>query len=137
MDLTTVDLQPFLRPNPLKAAQRTLVDAWAPVLAILLTNRYGDLITADVRPVFVSAAADAIQRRLDKPNAMVSSQSVNGASVSYSASLLAWFAADELDQLDELAGRPSGIQSVRTPASVATWWPNRYRPCAAEADDDV
>ena len=137
MILTTTDLQPFLRPNPLKAAQKTLVDAWAPVLAVLLRKRYGDLITDDLEKVFVSVAADAIQRRLDKPNAMVASQSVNGAAVTYSASLGAWFTPEELDQLDELAGRPSGIRSVRTPADPATWGLNRYRAGAGEADDEV
>ena len=137
MDLTTTKLQPFLRPNPLKVAQQTLVDAWAPVLAVLLTKRYGDLITPDLEPVFASVAADAIQRRLDKPNAMVASQSVNGAAVTYAGSLGAWFLPEEIAQLDGLVDMPSGIRSVRTPADPATWSPNRYRPGVGEADDEV
>lgn len=137
MNITTADLQPFLRPNPLKAAQATLVGAWAPVLALLLTHRYGDRITDELRPVFVSAAAGAIQRRLDKPNAMIASQSVGNAAVSYSASLAAWFAPEELEELDDLVGQPVGIRSVRMQADPATWWANRYLSCKAVPDDAV
>lgn len=139
MQLATSDLQPFLRPNPLKAAQKTLVDAWAPVLALLLTKRYGEALDAEpeIEPVFHAAAASAVQRRLDKSNSMVASQSVGNASVSYSASLLAWFAPEELAELDEISGKPVGIRSVRAAVDPATWLPNRHRSCAGEADDAV
>jgi hypothetical protein len=118
LDLTVEKLQPFLTPNPLPTKKATLVTAWAPVLAALLNARFGDRITTGEggnEAVFVSAAADAIQRRLDKPNRQVASQSVNGASVSYHATLLAWFAESELSQLDALVGA-SGVRTYRTPA---------------------
>lgn len=115
MQLTKQKLQPFLRPNPLKTAQATLVDAWAPVLAALLNARYGAAITEELEPVFVSAAATAIQRRLDKPNQMISTQSVNGAAVGYSASLKAWFYPGELAELNGLVGK-GGVRTYRTPA---------------------
>lgn len=119
MQLELSKLQPFLRPNPLPQNKKTLVNAWAPVLALLLTKRYGESITdtgdAATEPVFVSSAASAIQRRLDKPNQMINAQSVNGASATYNASLLAWFDPAELSELDSFAGK-GGIRTVRTPA---------------------
>lgn len=115
LNLVASDLQPFLTPNPLPSRKATLVQAWCPVLAALLNARYGDRITEDNQPVFVSTAADAIQRRLDKPNSMVVSQSVNGAAVTYSASLRSWFYDAELAQLDALVG-VSGARSVRMSA---------------------
>jgi hypothetical protein len=115
VELQLSNVQPFLNPNPLPSKKETLVTAWCPVLAALLTARYGDRITEALKPVFVSTAADAIQRRLDKPNRMVTSQGVNGATVSYSASLKAWFYDEELAQLDSLVGS-GGIRTYRTPA---------------------
>lgn len=113
--LTSEELQPFLTPNPLRAKQKTLVDAWAPVLAALLNARFGAAITEELEPVFVSAAATAVQRRLDKTNQMISSQSVNGAAVTYSASLKAWFYPGELAELSMLLGR-GGVRSYRMSA---------------------
>ncbi|MEE8667230.1 MAG: hypothetical protein SOI13_05345 [Bifidobacterium mongoliense] len=127
MQLTVEKLQPFLRPNPLPDAQRQLVSSWAPVIALLLSRRYGDAITTGdegTEPVFVSAAADAIQRRLDRPNSTVAAQSVNGASVTYSANLLAWFSPAELAQLDSFTGS-GGIRTIRTPAPDAIRYGNR------------
>lgn len=119
MQLTLEKLQPFLMPNPLPQRKKTLVIAWAPVLALLLSKRYGSSITSEgeaaTEPVFVSAAASAIQRRLDKTNQMIAAQSVNGASVTYTASLLAWFDSAELSELDSFAGI-GGIRTIRTPA---------------------
>lgn len=109
------DLQPFLTPNPLPSRKQALVTAWCPVLGALLMARYGDRITDDNKAVFASTAADAIQRRLDKPNSMVVSQSVNGAAVTYSGSLRSWFHDAELAQLDALVG-PTGTRSVRMSA---------------------
>jgi hypothetical protein len=129
MQLTVEKLQPFLLPNPLPEAKRQLVASWAPVIALLLSRRYGDAVTtgdAGTEPVFVSAAADAIQRRLDRPNPTVAAQSVNGASVTYTANLLAWFSPSELAQLDSFTGS-GGIRTIRTPALDSIRYGNRLR----------
>jgi len=122
--LSLAELQPFLTPNPLPAAKASLVTAWCPVLDALLNTRYGERITFENAAVFASAAADAIQRRLDRSQRGVASQSVNGASVSYSASLWAWFYASELAELDALVGA-AGVRSVRMSAPDATRFGNR------------
>lgn len=134
LTLNRATLQPFLTPNPLPTKKATLVDAWGPVLAVLLNGRYGDRITPEVEVVFISAAADAIQSRLDKPNRMIASQSVNGASVSYSSSLRAWFTPGELGELDALVGR-SGVRTYRTPAPSAVISANRFE--SMPGGDDV
>lgn len=126
MELQLSDVQPFLNPNPLPSKKETLVTAWCPVLAALLTARYGGRITEALTLVFVSTAADAIQRRLDKPNRMVNSQAVNGASVSYSASLRSWFYEEELAQLDSLVGA-GGIRTYRTPTPDGIRFGNMVR----------
>jgi guanyl-specific ribonuclease Sa len=126
VELQLSDVQPFLNPNPLPSKKETLVTAWCPVLAALLTARYGGRITEALTLVFVSTAADAIQRRLDKPNRMVNSQAVNGASVSYSASLRSWFYEEELAQLDSLVGA-GGIRTYRTPTPDGIRFGNMVR----------
>ena len=124
MELSLESLESFLTPNPLPSKSEVLVRAWCPVLAALLSARYGDRITDELEPVFVSVAADAVQRRLDKPNRMVSTQSVNGASVGYAASLWAWFRDSELAQLDALVGI-GGTRSVRMGVSDTVRLGNR------------
>lgn len=123
--LSPENLRPYLTPNPLPNKFATLVDAWAPVLEALLAARFGDRITADNQAVFVSAAADAIQRRLDRTNRSVMAQSVNGASVSYSASLWAWFYRSELAELDGLVS-VAGARSVRMQAPPTVVAGNRF-----------
>ncbi|KAE8127299.1 hypothetical protein [Bifidobacterium tibiigranuli] len=128
MQLTAEKLQPFLLPNPLPDAKQRLVSAWAPVVALLLTKRYGHAITAGDEgnePVFASAAADAIQRRIDRPNSTVAAQSVNGASVTYTTILLAWFSPTELAQLDSFSGT-GGIRTIRTPVPDDVRYGNRF-----------
>lgn len=126
MELKLENVQPFLTPNPLPSKRQALVTAWCPVLLALLNSRYGSRITTELEPIFVSTAADAIQRRLDKPNRMVNSQAVNGASVSYSASLRSWFYEEELAQLDSLVGA-GGIRTYRTPAPDGIRFGNMVR----------
>lgn len=116
LNLTLEDVTPFL--PPLTAAQTTRITAWLPVLNALLDARYGDAITVERRPVFVSTAADAIERRLGRPAGMVDAQAIGSANVRYNrrASLAVWFLPEELAQLDDLAGFGRSVRSVRTPA---------------------
>lgn len=117
MTLTTAlaDIEPFLDPT-LTTAEETRVEAWLPVLDLLLNARYGALITDDLEPAFFSAIADAIRDRLDRPGNVIQQQA-GPASVRYTdrASMLSWFSPDALDQLDSLCGI-SGTSFIRTPA---------------------
>jgi hypothetical protein len=135
VELKPEDLTPFLTP---KQATDSRVESWASVLAALLTQRYGDRITSQLRPVFVSAAADAIGRRADKTSSMVAQESIGPASVRWEtrSSLGGWFLPEELAQLDQLtSGVPTGTSTVRMSApdgqrfgNVHTHW---------EDDDDL
>lgn len=133
MDLTREKLGPFL--PALTPDQGTKVDAWITVLGPLLNARYGDAITTELEPVFVSAAADAIIRRLGRPRNGAIEERVGPASIKRDPSYLLsqWFLPEELTQLDELVGVGAGtIRSHRTPAPDEHRFGNRYRP---EADD--
>lgn len=116
LNLTIEDVTPFL--PTLNSAQTIRVGAWIPVLSMLLDKRYGDRITIDDRVLFVSASADALERRLSKPAGMIDSQSIGSASVKYNsrAALARWFLPEELDQLDDACGLGGGIRSVRAAA---------------------
>lgn len=125
LELTLAKVQPFL--PPLSAAQSERVEAWLPVLQLLLNRRYGDKITdaesvpegqEATEPLFVSVAGDAIARRLTRPNGLIDQQAVGPASVRYNAraNLAVWFLPEELAQLDDIAGFGRSVRSVRTPA---------------------
>lgn len=138
--LTMELVEPFL--PALKPAQQTRVTAWLPVLQLLLNGRYGDLITQEPdggnEAVFVSAAADAIERRLGRPG-MVLQQNIGPAGVRYDprANLASWFLAEELAQLDEITGIGT-IRSKRTPAPDAQRFGNRLScwPDTVDETDD-
>ncbi|MGW9345593.1 hypothetical protein ACWGR3_28990, partial [Streptomyces albidoflavus] len=97
LNLVIEDVTPFL--PTLSTVQYTRTAAWLPVVSALLDARYGDAIVADNRVLFVSAAADAIERRLGKPAGPIDSQSMGPASVKYNAraALSRWFLPEELD----------------------------------------
>lgn len=126
MELTPEKVRPFL--TPAQAAD-SRVDAWCPVLAALLTARYGDRVTATVEPVFVSTVADAIGRRADKKQSQVDRQAVGPASVQWSArsSLGAWLFPEEIAQLDELVGL-GGTRTVRMSAPSQVRFGNLVAP---------
>ena len=130
LDLTLMKMDPFL--PQMTADQRSKVVAWIPVLQLLLNARYGDRITTEPiggnEVAFVSAAADAVSRRLTKPSALVDSQAIGPANVRYNqrAHLAKWFLPEELSELDGLAGL-SSIRTVRTPAPDAIRFGNRMR----------
>lgn len=129
MDLTRAKLDPFL--PTLSTAQSTKVNAWITVLGPLLNQRYGEAITTKLEPVFVSAAADAIIRRLERPRSGALRERVGPASIDRDARFLlaAWFLPEELAQLDDLVGAGTGvIRSHRTPAPDEQRFGNRYRP---------
>jgi hypothetical protein len=117
------DVEPFL--PTLKAAQIVRAEAWLPVLALHLDARYGAQITAAVEPAFFSAAADAIEDRLQRPGGGLIQQSIGPASARYSdrSALLRWFPPERLDELDVLVGL-GGIRTVRTPAPDAIRYGN-------------
>lgn len=131
LELTMEKVQPFL--PPLSATQTEKVNAWLPVLQLLLNARYGDRITTQAvdgipanEPLFVATAADAIDRRLVRPNGLIDQQSIGPASVRYNprANLAAWFLPEELAQLDGATGSGS-IRSKRTPAPDGIRFQNR------------
>lgn len=145
LNLTIGDVTPFL--PPLNTAQTTRVTAWLPVLESLLNARYGTRIgPADVpegapasnRVLFVSAAADALERRLTKPSGLIDQQSIGGASVRYSsrAALSRWFLPEELDQLDEACGLGGGVRSFRAPAPNAVRFGNTSSALDQLAESD-
>jgi hypothetical protein len=109
--------------------QTQRVTAWIPVLGLLLDGRYDDRITDERRVLFVSAAADAIERRLVKPGGPIDSQGIGPANVKYNsrAALSRWFEPEEIAQLDEACGIGGGIRSVRAPAPDAIRFGNSDR----------
>lgn len=140
---TLDDIEPFLDPA-LSTAEEARVEAWLPVLDLLLNARYGDLITEAREPAFFSAIADAIRDRLDRPGNVLA-QAAGPASVRYNdqAGLLSWFSPAALDQLDGLCGI-SGTSFVRTPAPdgirygnlSGSNWPDTEDE-SGEGDDDT
>ncbi|MDA4894830.1 hypothetical protein PFZ55_49015 [Streptomyces sp. MS2A] len=126
LTLTMQKLDPFL--PTLTAAQTTRAEAWLPVLALRLNARYGDRITTENEPAFVSACADAIVRKLGQPKVMVDSQTIGPANVRYNARahLLKWFLPEQLDDLDAIVGL-GNVRSVRMPAPDAIRFGNRLR----------
>ncbi|WIB25424.1 hypothetical protein [Curtobacterium sp. MCSS17_015] len=126
MELTPETVRKFLTP---KQAADPRVDAWCPVLAALLTARYGDRITDKVAPVFTSTAADAIGRRIDKPQSMIDRQSVGAASVQWNtrSAIASWLLPEEVQQLDDLVGI-GGVRTVRMPAPDQVRYGNLVDP---------
>ena len=126
MELTPEAVRTFLTP---KQAADPRVDAWCPVLAALLTARYGDRITAELTPVFASTAADAISRRIDKPQSMIDRQSIGAASVQWNtrSAIATWLLPEEVQQLDGLVGL-GGVRTVRMPAPDQVRYGNRVAP---------
>lgn len=120
-------VEPYLR--TLKSSETRRVEAWLPVLQVLLNARYGSKITQEPDGgndvVFVAAAAEAIERRLDR-RGMVLQENIGPAGARYDprATLSTWFLPEELDQMDELTGL-GGIRSHRTPAPDAVRFVNR------------
>lgn len=102
LHLTLPALLPFT--GPLTHAQQARVAPWLAVLEQILNARYMDRITDTTQPAFVSAAADAVMRRLSKPAPFVEQQSIGPASVRYSsrAHLSMWFLPEELRDLDSI-----------------------------------
>lgn len=119
-------LTPFL--PTLSTAQTAKVTAWIPVLQLRLNARYGDRITTENEPAFVSAAADSIMTRLERPGGQIDSQTIGPANVRYNtrAALLKWFYPEQLDDLDAIVGL-GNVRSVRTPAPDAIRFGNRLR----------
>lgn len=145
LNLKIGDVTPFL--PPLNPPQTARVTAWLPVLDALLSARYGTRIgpepegenpPASNRILFVSAAADALERRLKAPGGPIDSQSIGGASVKYNtrASLSRWFYPEELAQLDDACGLGGGIRSVRVPAPDGVRFGNTSRPLEQIAESD-
>jgi len=141
LNLQIGDVTPFL--PTLNQQQTGRATAWLPVLSQLLDARYGDKINAvDAEPsnrvLFVSAAADALERRLKGPGGLIDQQSIGGASVRYNsrAALSRWFLPEELDQLDAACGLGGGIRTVRMPAPDAVRFGNTARSFDQVAESD-
>jgi len=137
INLTMNLVEPFL--PPLKESQQERVEAWLSVLQVILNARYGAGITQEPdggnEPMFLSAAADAIERRLARPG-MVLQQNIGPAGVRYDprATLARWFLPEQLDELDAVAGF-GGVRSVRTPAPDAIRYGNRANAYADTVDE--
>jgi len=126
VELTPEAVRKFLTP---KQAADPRVEAWCPVLGALLTARYGGRITDQVAPVFTSTAADAIGRRIDKPQSMIDRQSVGAASVQWNirSAVGSWLLPEEVQQLDELVGI-GGVRTVRMAAPDQVRYGNLVAP---------
>lgn len=137
LNLTRGELTPFL--PPLDSIQAPRVDAWIPVLSMLLDLRYGTHITTERRVLFVSAAADAIERRLGKPAGLIDQETAGPFSTRYNprAALSRWFLPEELEQLDDACGLGGGIRSVRTPAPDAVRFENASRWYGDDVDEEL
>jgi hypothetical protein len=105
------------------------LDSWLTVLQAKFDERYGAKITPALEPIFASYAADAIVRRIDRPNRLVRSQSVGPAAVTYDprAPLGGWFLQEEIDDMDQHAGLGGGVRSVRMAAPDAVRYGNVAR----------
>jgi hypothetical protein len=127
LDLKLEELKPFL--PPLDTDEETRVKAWIPVLTLLLDQRYRDRIIEANRVLFVSAAADALERRLGKPRGLIDQEGAGPFTTRYNprAALSRWFLPEELEQLDDATGLGGNIRSVRTPAPDAFRFGNTSR----------
>jgi hypothetical protein len=127
LNLNLEELKPFL--PTLDADEETRVTAWIPVLTLLLDRRYSAQITDETRVLFVSAAADALERRLGKPRGLIDQEGAGPFTTRYNprAALSRWFLPEELDQLDDACGLGGGTRSVRTPAPDAVRFENASR----------
>jgi hypothetical protein len=119
MDLTIAKVQEFL--PSLTPPEKASVTAWLTAINARFTQRYGARITLALEPVFVSYAADAVKRRLDKQRTgggqMIESQTTGPFGVRFSAraSLGGWFLPEEVSDMDETVGM-GGIQTHRMAA---------------------
>lgn len=94
------------------------VDAWLSAINARIVVRYRlALLDDDRRPLFVGYAADAIQRRLDKPKRMVDQENAGPFGVKWNSrsSLGGWFLPEEISDMDSAAG-VGGVRTVRAPA---------------------
>lgn len=140
--LTWEKVSPFLSPRA--GAQQTRVEPWLAPLQVLLNARYGDRITTEPdggnESLFVSAAADAINRRVTRPADFdhVQQQSIGPASARYRdrAGLAGWFTADDLAQLDDVTGRGT-VRTYRTPAPDGQRFGNVSRESPATVDESL
>lgn len=137
LNLNLEELEPFL--PPLDTAQKERVEAWIPVLTLLLDLRYGAHITQERRVLFVSAVADALERRLGKPAGLIDQEVAGPFSTRYNprAALSRWFLPEELEQLDDACGLGGGIRSVRTPAPDAVRFENISRWYGDDVDEEL
>jgi len=115
------------------------------VVELLLNHRYGDLIIPPPNPmvsvdrdaavvrsneiIFLGVAADALYRRITRPDLFVAQQNIGPAAVRYTdrAGIWGWFLPEELAMLDDVTGRPSGAQTYRTIAPDFIRYGNRIR----------
>ena len=124
MELTYAKVAPFIT-VPVKSSQENSITAWLTAINVIFTERYGDAITADREPVFLSVAGDAVTRKLVKGAAPIDAQSVGPASIRYTASSAAggWFLPAELAQMDSICNK-GGTRTVRMPAPDAIRYGN-------------
>ena len=103
--------------KPPSAAQTPRVEGWLAGLKVLLNNKYGEQLTAEVEPLFLVYVADAVQRRLDKLRQMLDSEGAGPFSARWNpaSSLGAWFLPDELEAMDEVTGG-GGTRTYRAAA---------------------
>lgn len=135
MRLTEWTVAPFL--PTLKPKQQERVNAWLPVLEVILNERYGNLITEAREPVFISYAADAIMRKLDRSNREIQQQSIASASVRYDprAKLTGWFYPSEIADMDSLVGL-GAVRSARMSAPDGVRFGNLARGPLFDGESD-
>ncbi|WP_431800329.1 hypothetical protein [Microbacterium kunmingense] len=130
------DVEPFL--PPLSDQKRARVEAWLPVINLLLDTRYGTRITDERRPLFVATAADAIERRMARPVGFVEQQGIGPATVRYGsrAAITGWFTQEELALLDDTCGLGGGVRTVRMAAPDAIRYENATTVLDQVAESD-
>ena len=114
-DFALDDVSTFIIPA-LSAPEQTTATKWLPSVNAFLTNRYGDLITDESKPLYAPYIAEAIAAKLRPTPRGIARQSVPSGSVEYVVSPQGggWFSAADLSAMDSLAGI-GGVRSVRMP----------------------
>lgn len=126
--LTLERIEPLLA-RPLNAVEKPRVSAWIGAIEAFLSQRYTVAKVAEMVDYFTVSAADAIQRRLAKPNQMADSESAGPFSVRWNSASArgGWFLAPELAEMDDTAGI-GGTRTYRTQAPSGVIVGNLHRP---------
>lgn len=118
LTLSLEAVQTYLQ-TPIPTQHQPRANAYLATIQAILTNRYGDLITATVEPFFIDKAAAALKARFEREgiNTTVESQGAGAFNVRYNqrSQKGTWFTDAELAEMDQMVGK-GGTRTYRTPA---------------------